>query len=353
MLQLCHCVCLSPVTHPAPSLRAPAPAHLTPSPTAPGTQVRGMPHSTCTASVSSVLSVQSAALLLRCAGRESEHTNPWGESSPDDYRYGNQGFADPREREREQHDMNKRFFVVPTLSFFPWSLHPHIIALSFNFLIPYSPFLFLLLLLYITVNESATIISCRVVGRLLDPANMLQFDDFKKCYGEILYRWGLREKRAEVLKFASCPPEPHRGIGRCIISFQKEVTSFGSLVFENTMTSEGNLLSMHCMIRNSALPPVLWSSLRIRCVLLPLPQPGPGHAVCHLPTPHLPVCHLPRGRAWGLQLLPELRPRRPHQPHDGLVQTAGRVSGWLRLPLPAAEHLLNSGGFTLHVPPPL
>ncbi|XP_070757892.1 GATOR2 complex protein WDR59 isoform X3 [Enoplosus armatus] len=89
------------------------------------------------------------------AGRDSEHATPWGESSPDDYRYGNQVYTDPREREREQHDMNKR---------------------------------------------------------LLDPANTLQFDDFKKCYGEILYRWGLREKRADVLKFASCPPEPHKGI---------------------------------------------------------------------------------------------------------------------------------------------
>ncbi|XP_056879490.1 GATOR complex protein WDR59 isoform X1 [Takifugu flavidus] len=88
-------------------------------------------------------------------GRESDHNNPWGESSPDDYRYGNQGYPDPRDREREQHDMNKR---------------------------------------------------------LLDPTNMLQFDDFKKCYGEILYRWGLREKRADVLKFASCAPEPHKGI---------------------------------------------------------------------------------------------------------------------------------------------
>uniref|UniRef100_A0A3Q2W8D9 WD repeat domain 59 n=1 Tax=Haplochromis burtoni TaxID=8153 RepID=A0A3Q2W8D9_HAPBU len=88
-------------------------------------------------------------------GRDSEHANPWGESSPDDYRYVNQGYTDPREREREQHVMNKR---------------------------------------------------------LLDPANTLQFDDFKKCYGEILYRWGLRDKRAEVLKFASCPPEPHKGI---------------------------------------------------------------------------------------------------------------------------------------------
>ncbi|XP_029353332.1 GATOR complex protein WDR59 isoform X4 [Echeneis naucrates] len=88
-------------------------------------------------------------------GRDTDHGNPWGESSPDDYRYGNQAYTDPREREREQHDMNKR---------------------------------------------------------LLDPANTLQFDDFKKCYGEILYRWGLREKKADVLKFASCPPEPHKGI---------------------------------------------------------------------------------------------------------------------------------------------
>lgn len=88
-------------------------------------------------------------------GRDPEHATPWGESSPDDYRYANQVYADPREREREQHDMNKR---------------------------------------------------------LLDPANTLQFDDFKKCYGEILHRWGLREKRADVLKFASCPPEPHKGI---------------------------------------------------------------------------------------------------------------------------------------------
>lgn len=42
---------------------------------------------------------------------------------------------------------------------------------------------------------------------------MLQFDDFKKSYGEILHRWGLRDKRADVLKFASCAPEPHKGIG--------------------------------------------------------------------------------------------------------------------------------------------
>uniref|UniRef100_A0A2K5E224 WD repeat domain 59 n=1 Tax=Aotus nancymaae TaxID=37293 RepID=A0A2K5E224_AOTNA len=90
------------------------------------------------------------------AGREAEHlSSPWGESSPEELRFGSLTYSDPRERERDQHDKNKR---------------------------------------------------------LLDPANAQQFDDFKKCYGEILYRWGLREKRAEVLKFVSCPPDPHKGI---------------------------------------------------------------------------------------------------------------------------------------------
>nr|XP_045237855.1 GATOR complex protein WDR59 isoform X4 [Macaca fascicularis] len=90
------------------------------------------------------------------AGREVEHlSSPWGESSPEELRFGSLTCSDPRERERDQHDKNKR---------------------------------------------------------LLDPANTQQFDDFKKCYGEILYRWGLREKRAEVLKFVSCPPDPHKGI---------------------------------------------------------------------------------------------------------------------------------------------
>ncbi|XP_053255235.1 GATOR complex protein WDR59 isoform X1 [Podarcis raffonei] len=89
------------------------------------------------------------------ASKELDHIPAWGESSPDDFRFGNLAFADHRDREKDQHDKNKR---------------------------------------------------------LLDPANTQQFDDFKKCYGEILYRWGLREKRAEVLKFVSCPPDPHKGI---------------------------------------------------------------------------------------------------------------------------------------------
>uniref|UniRef100_A0A3P9NQX9 WD repeat domain 59 n=1 Tax=Poecilia reticulata TaxID=8081 RepID=A0A3P9NQX9_POERE len=103
-----------------------------------------------------LLPLLAAPTLFVCVSvRDPEHSAPWGESSPDDYRYGNQSYMDPRERERELHDMNKR---------------------------------------------------------LLDPANTLQFDDFKKSYGEILYRWGLGDKRADVLKFTAGPPEPHKGI---------------------------------------------------------------------------------------------------------------------------------------------
>lgn len=43
------------------------------------------------------------------AGREAEHvSSPWGESSPEEIRFGSLTYSDPRERERDQHDKNKR-----------------------------------------------------------------------------------------------------------------------------------------------------------------------------------------------------------------------------------------------------
>lgn len=125
-------------------------------------------------------------------GRESEHAPPWGESSPDDYRYANQIYTDPREREKEQHDMNKRWKSC-------WPRDP-----STHHINTASP------------NSKEVLL----IHRLLDPSDSWQFDDFKKCYGEILHRWGMKDKRAEVLKFVSCPPEPHKGIGMSKIRFQ-------------------------------------------------------------------------------------------------------------------------------------
>ena len=42
------------------------------------------------------------------------------------------------------------------------------------------------------------------------------YDQFKKVYADILYRWDLLEKRAEVLKYVSIPAEPHTGVGKYI-----------------------------------------------------------------------------------------------------------------------------------------
>ncbi|XP_064611942.1 GATOR2 complex protein WDR59-like isoform X2 [Liolophura sinensis] len=48
--------------------------------------------------------------------------------------------------------------------------------------------------------------------RLLDLAQYQQYDSYKRAYADILYRWGLRNQSAEILKHISVPPEGHRGI---------------------------------------------------------------------------------------------------------------------------------------------
>lgn len=54
--------------------------------------------------------LQTATCLLYffSAGKDSEQVLPWGESSPDDGRYVNHLYTDPRDREKELHDMNRR-----------------------------------------------------------------------------------------------------------------------------------------------------------------------------------------------------------------------------------------------------
>ena len=52
-----------------------------------------------------------------------------------------------------------------------------------------------------------------VCCRMLDLTQMLQFDQFKKAYAEILYRWELLNTRAEILKYVSTPSQPHKGLG--------------------------------------------------------------------------------------------------------------------------------------------
>ncbi|XP_059350855.1 GATOR complex protein WDR59-like isoform X2 [Daphnia carinata] len=48
--------------------------------------------------------------------------------------------------------------------------------------------------------------------RLLDPKFSGLFDNYRRCYADILYRWGLLEARVLVLKYLSSPIDPHRGV---------------------------------------------------------------------------------------------------------------------------------------------
>ncbi len=71
------------------------------------------------------------------------------------------------------------------------------------------------------------------ISRLLDPKFNGLFDNYRRCYADILYRWGLLEARVlvcglkiitrsyflktnfclfKVLKYLSTPIDPHRGV---------------------------------------------------------------------------------------------------------------------------------------------
>ena len=48
--------------------------------------------------------------------------------------------------------------------------------------------------------------------RLLDPKFNGLFDNYRRFYADILFRWGLLEARILVLKYLSTPTEAHRGV---------------------------------------------------------------------------------------------------------------------------------------------
>jgi len=51
--------------------------------------------------------------LMPAANKDTEQTStPWCESSPDEFRYSNLMYPDHREREKDQHEKNKRWVVV-------------------------------------------------------------------------------------------------------------------------------------------------------------------------------------------------------------------------------------------------
>ncbi|XP_060605078.1 GATOR complex protein WDR59-like isoform X6 [Ruditapes philippinarum] len=48
--------------------------------------------------------------------------------------------------------------------------------------------------------------------RILDPSKYILYDHFLKVYADILYRWGLRNQYAQIMKHVTIPPEQHAGI---------------------------------------------------------------------------------------------------------------------------------------------
>ncbi|CAL4068275.1 unnamed protein product, partial [Meganyctiphanes norvegica] len=49
-------------------------------------------------------------------------------------------------------------------------------------------------------------------SRFLDPSRNQQYDELRRAYADILYRWGLLKQRAMVLKYLQAAPAPHRGV---------------------------------------------------------------------------------------------------------------------------------------------
>lgn len=48
---------------------------------------------------------------------------------------------------------------------------------------------------------------------LLEQKQLAQFDQYKKSYADILYKWGLLNQRAELLKYISATEDNHEGVG--------------------------------------------------------------------------------------------------------------------------------------------
>ncbi|XP_064466934.1 GATOR2 complex protein WDR59-like isoform X2 [Ornithodoros turicata] len=78
--------------------------------------------------------------------------------------------------------------------------------------------------------------------RLLNPSNSAQYDEFKKKYAEILYKWSLLEQRAQVLKHLTSSPPKHKGVDFLIICHYCKCDVRG------VQCTRCRKLSLHCII---------------------------------------------------------------------------------------------------------
>ncbi|XP_071091915.1 GATOR2 complex protein WDR59-like isoform X7 [Haliotis cracherodii] len=82
--------------------------------------------------------------------------------------------------------------------------------------------------------------------KMLEPAMWSQYDLYKKAYSNLLYRWGLHNQAAHILKFISTSPPPHKGIEfsvRCTVCHREargpQCTSCKHLVLECAICHTG------------------------------------------------------------------------------------------------------------------
>ena len=66
---------------------------------------------------------------------------------------------------------------------------------------------------------------------MLDNRDLIRCDTYKKVYADLLFRWRLLYQRVEVLKHLHILPEPHKGVGKYLCSFQRYFINYCYFLF--------------------------------------------------------------------------------------------------------------------------
>lgn len=74
-----------------------------------------------------------------------------------------------------------------------------------------------------------------LILRLLDAEETFKYDQFKRFYSEILYRWHLTTQRAEVVKYITEQPKKPKGLGKEIIQAATTLTCFSLFYTTDTL----------------------------------------------------------------------------------------------------------------------
>lgn len=74
-----------------------------------------------------------------------------------------------------------------------------------------------------------------LILRLLDAEETFKYDQFKRFYSEILYRWHLTTQRAEVVKYITEQSEKPKGLGKEITEAATTLTCFSLFYTTDTL----------------------------------------------------------------------------------------------------------------------